>query len=162
MTFVHSRTDGGLILVEHSADEAAVARALKQHDPELELFREIDPRYMTWVWKVNRRAPDGSFEFVMGWRKDHVGEPLPLSMRIVDEVQRLDKASRGDHKTIADLEREHREKQRKEYLDGVEPIVREFSKKLDDKSFTPMPRSQSLAAARRKQRAKQKLQEFKP
>lgn len=151
---VYSRTHGGLVVAEHSADEAAVAAALKRHDPELELIRQIDAEHMRWAWTVNRRAPDGSFEFVLAWRQNGYGEPLPLSMRIVDEVQKHDRNTVGATETVASVEARVRKEYRDDYMRDAEAMVQEFGPKLDEKKYVPQPRSVRLRMARDKRRAR--------
>jgi len=96
MGLVHSQTDSGLVIAEESADEAAVARALKQLDPTLELTKQIDPAYMRWVYKVHsclgsERPP----VFITDWR-DKDGTPRDLTFSLVDRVRRLDRNSRSE------------------------------------------------------------------
>lgn len=162
MGLVYSRNGSGLVVAEHSADEAAVAAALKQHDRELELIRQIDPETMTWAWSVNRRAPDGSFEFVLAWRENGYGRPYPLSMRLVDEVQKHDRNTVGTPGSMDAVDAAVRAEYRKDYLRDAEAIVKEFGPKLDDKKMAPLPRSQSLRMARDRVRARTPNNDLRP
>jgi hypothetical protein len=159
---VYSRNASGLVVAEYSADESAVAAALKHHDPELELIRQMDAETMRWAWSVNRRAPDGSFELVVCWRKNGYGEPLPLSMSLVDEVQKHDRNTRGTPGNVDEVDRRVRAEHRKDYMRDAEAIVKEFGPKLDEKKMAPLPRSQSLRMARDRVRAKTPNPDLRP
>lgn len=154
MGLVYSRTDGGLVVASHGADEAAVAAALKRHDPMLELSRQADPEYGCWAWTVLRRTPTGGVEAVVHWREGGHGQPYPLSMRLVDEVQKHDRGTRGRVETIAEAEEKHRAETEKDYRRDMDEIVREFGPKLDGKRYVPQPRSQRLRMGRDKRRAR--------
>lgn len=88
---VYSRHHGeGLVLAEYAADERAVQAALKDFDRTLRLVWERDERYGRQVWNVvSVWSPEHPAVQVLTWRVNGTGEPLPLTMRIVDEVKRL-------------------------------------------------------------------------
>lgn len=90
MSLVYSRSDSGLLIAETgSSDERAVARALKDYDPDLRLVPAVVNNQQ--AWKVYRYAgPDHPALFLFMWG-DHYGNPWPLSMRILDKVRELDK-----------------------------------------------------------------------
>src|SRR4051795_9638587 len=78
MGLVERVTDSGLILRE-SGDGSAVARALREHDPELSL--QVD---QFGLWRVYARDT-----FVCAW--EDADGPLPLSMGLVEKVKQLDR-----------------------------------------------------------------------
>lgn len=162
MGFVYSRSDSGLVLAEHGMDEAAVSRALRQHDNDLRLVRGYDLDREVFFWKVYRyNGPDRPADFILAWANEE-GEPLPLSTRLVDEVQRHDRGMRGDFVSADEHNRRLREERHKDYLRDAEAIVQEFSAKLDGKKMVPLPRSQSLRMSRDKQRARIKDPGLRP
>jgi hypothetical protein len=148
--YVYSRSDSGLVLAEHGQDEAAVAHALRQHDDQLRLVRQ--PLGDTLVWKVYRYAgSDRPAEFLLAWTTS-TGEPLPLSMRLVDEVQRHDRNSPG---VIVDADRQtqqlHEQRQRQDETDD-EAIAHDWEGR--ERLVPAFHRSPALAAARRRGRRK--------
>ena len=156
-----TRTDGGL-LVPEGAQEAAVDAALRRHDPDLRLVPQDSDAYGRRVYKVYRyNGPDRPADFVCAWW-DRKNEPLPLSGALVDMVQMLDKNSPGRGPTLEQEEARIRAQKRKEAREATRPIVEEFGPRLDGKKHTLIPRSQSLRRARDKERARQKLPEFRP
>lgn len=159
MTLVQG--NGGL-LVPQGALEAAVTRALRQHDDELRLVPQDSDVHGTRVYKVYRyNGPDRAADFVCGWW-DERGTPYPLSMNLVELVQMHDRNTVG----VPDDEDVHnrrlREERRRDSEREGQAIVQEFSKKIDGKSHTILPRSRSLQLARQKQRAAQPNPELRP
>jgi hypothetical protein len=135
-------------------EEAAVSRALRQHDDDLRLIRSFDLEREVFFWKVYRyNGPERPADFILAWATDD-GEPKPLSMRIVDEVQRHDRGMRGDTISPDEYNRRLREERHKDYLRDAEAIVQEFGAKLDGKKTVPVHRSQRLRMYRDKRRAK--------
>lgn len=149
MGLVESRTDSGLILVEQSTDGAAIGRALKQHDPSLELQQWPHPSG-TWLYKVVARAGDGSVRTVYVHQLAD-GTPLPLSSRLLDEVKRLDRNSRAPVASEDALNAAHRAG-----LDRQEQRDREAL--IDDWKFPHgrpvLPRSTALRMSRDRRRAR--------
>jgi hypothetical protein len=90
VSLVYSRTDNGLLVAENaSGDERAVARALKEYDPDLRLVPAVVKEQV--AWKVYRHSgPDRPALFLFMWG-DEYGNPWPLSYRILDKVKTLDK-----------------------------------------------------------------------
>lgn len=163
MGLVYSRTESGLVRAEHGADEAAVAAALKQHDADLRLIRGFDPDRQCWVWKVYRYyGPERDAEFLLTWRDESTGEPRPLSMNLLDEVQRHDKNLRGDLVDSAVHNEKLKAERRADYLSEAEEIVKEFGPKMDGKKLPVIHRSQSLRRSRDKERARQTEPGLKP
>jgi len=156
MGYVHSQTGSGLILAQDGMDVAAVERALRRHDPRLEVqgHPTLYGRDLRILWKVFARLEDGSLAFVYAHQLDDL-TPLPLSSSIVDAVQQHDPNTRGRARNVdqetARLKAEHE----KDARDWGDAIVQEFEKKLDGKKSSPLPRSRSLYMARIRMRAKQ-------
>jgi hypothetical protein len=87
----------GLVLAEHAQDEAAVARALRQIDDKLCLQKHPGQISGGWVYKVFRAwSDDHPADLICTWA-DEYGNPLPLTMGLVDLVNRLrlDAPNRG-------------------------------------------------------------------
>jgi hypothetical protein len=79
----------GLVLAEHGQDEATVARALKQIDGRLCLQKHPGRVPGGWVYKVFRAwSDDHPADLICTWA-DEYGNPLPLTMGLVDQVNRL-------------------------------------------------------------------------
>ena len=108
-----SRVDGGLVLAEQSMDGAAVERALKRRDPDLQLQGWPSRTHDCIIWKVVRAVPDRPPETVCVWQSDR-GEPFPLSSGLLDLVDRLDRNARGGYKNEDQLNRERHERGRKQ------------------------------------------------
>lgn len=155
MGLIHSRTDSGLVVAEYGADGAAVRRALKEYDPNLELLPPgvdvaggADRRH----WRVYARvAHDRPLVFVTAWATSS-GEPLPLSMRLLDKVRQQDRNSRVGYQDADERNRQH--------MARLEAHARAESAALVDdhlrsaKRFHPAPRSVALRMTRDKQRAR--------
>lgn len=72
-----------------ASDEQAVSRALREYDDELRLVPQ--PTDTGLAYQVRRwRGGDRPSEFLFFWADDH-GNPLPLSMRLLDLVKQHDK-----------------------------------------------------------------------
>ena len=110
MGLVYHRTDSGLVLAEHGQDEAAVARALKEHDRDLRLVPQRSDAYGHIYYSVYRYAgSERDAEFVCAWQNES-GEPRPLSFGLVDLVKQLDKNTRSRY--LSDDERNTRKRER--------------------------------------------------
>lgn len=103
MGFVDSVTDSGIVVREHGADGAAIARALKQYDPDLRLVPQRDGEGRTrWeVWQY--QGGDRPAAFLLAWTTRQ-GEPLPLSMRLLDTVRLQDRNETRSKAPDADVE----------------------------------------------------------
>lgn len=156
MGLIHSRTGSGLIVAEYGADGAAVRSALKEHDRNLVLLPPgvdmggADRRHWRVYAKVGGDRPP---VFVTAWA-DEAGNPLPLSMRLLDRVKEQDRNGRGGYRDADTRNRELREglrrRSRQQALELVDDHV------LSAKRFHPAPRSVALRMSRDKQRARGK------
>lgn len=81
---------GDLVLAEYSADERTVSAALKAYDPHLRLIWELDSATGRQVWKVvSVWSSEHPAVMILAWRENGIGDPMPLTMRLVDEVRKL-------------------------------------------------------------------------
>lgn len=157
MGLVHSRTDSGLVVAEYGADGAAVRRALKQYDRNLELLPPgvdvqggADRRH----WRVYARVSgDRPLVFVTAWA-DRNGDPLPLSMRLLDKVKEQDRTTRGVYLDADARNRELRAQVAERSRADSETLAEEHLRFA--KSFYPAPRSVALRMTRDKARARGK------
>lgn len=150
MGFIVSETSG--LLLPSGSEEAAVAAALKRHDPDLRLVPQDSDHFGRRVYKVYRyNGPDRDAGFVCGWWNDQM-EPLPLSSALVEYVQYLDRNTVGRQPDENELADRLRAERRKDYLRDAEAIVQEFGPKMDGKRSTPMPRSRGLQLSRIRER----------
>src|SRR6266498_675093 len=153
----------GLLLPE-GALEASVAQQLRNLDPDLRLVPQNSDAYGRRVYKVYKyMGSERPAQFILMWG-DENGNPFPLSSQLVEEVKRHDRNQRG-HDTLIDedawnprLEAERRKQAEEEIME----IGREYEKRISGKSYAVLPRSPSLAAARRRQRRKNKDKETQP
>lgn len=154
MGLVHSQTNSGLILAEYGADGAAVLRALKEYDRDLRLLPPgvsvhgaDKAHWAVYAYRGEDRPP----AFVLAWVGPD-GEPLPLSMRIVDQVKQQDKNTQSvylDAEARNAIAAEQREKQSRS--EG-EALV-DFHVKGAKRQF-PVQRSVGLRMARDRMRAR--------
>lgn len=154
MGLVYSRSDSGLVVAEHGADEAAVALALKDHDPDLRLVAQGSDLYGTRIYKVFLyRGSDRPAEFVCGWW-DELGNPYPLSARLVEKVKQLDRNMRG-HQTYVDPDQANATLKAQLQADAAqqEQDLADDYKNREGRVYA-FPRSPALAAARRRGRRK--------
>lgn len=145
---------GSGLLVPEGAQEAAIQRALQQHDPDLRLVpqdSDVYGRRIYHVWRYN--GPDRDAHRVCVWADEQLN-PLPLSSALVDYVQSLDRNGRGRQVDVDELERKFREEQRKDYRRDAEAILADHDPRIEGKRHQPLPRSRSLYLARLRQRAK--------
>ena len=156
-----TRTTHGL-LVPQGSHEEAVRDALRRHDPELRLVPVESDAYGRRVYKVYRyQGPDRDAQFVLFWA-DREGNPLPLSMAIVDAVQLLDRSTVGRAPDEDERNRAMLEERRKDAERDFQAIEEEFHDRLSGKRSSPLPRSQSLYRARSRVREQTKTNELKP
>ena len=154
MGLVHSQTDSGLSVLSQGADEAAVSRALRQHDNDLRLVPQDSDAYGSRVYKVYRYCgPDRPAEFLFLWGDDY-GNPYPLSMAVVERVKQFDKNARGNAEYVDPDEHNRRMKERiqRGYDADVDTIKSEELRR-GTKSYV-FHRSPALAVARRRGRRK--------
>lgn len=155
MGLVHSRRDSGLIVAEYGADGAAVRRALKNYDGNLELLPPgvdvkggADRRH----WRVYARvSADRPLVFVTSWATEG-GEPLPLSMRLLDKVKEQDRNSRVGYLDADSRNRARQERLGKHSRSEGERLVDEHVR-FKGKSF-PAHRSVRLRMTRDKLRGR--------
>jgi hypothetical protein len=151
MGFVEWRSSGGLDILEHQGDEATISRELRKHDDDLRLIRGYDTERGVWLYKVySYRGPNHPAEFILAWQTEQ-GEPLPLSSRLVDEVVRHDRNTRG--RTLdADVKNAmQKAEEAKQWDRDQEALIDDWSMKH---GRPILPRSQSLRRARDKRRAR--------
>jgi len=152
VSLVYSRSDSGLVVAEHGADESAVARALREHDRELRLVRQPSDTFECLVWKVYRSAgSERPAEFICAWT-DRSGAPLPLSHRLVDMVKGLDRGSRAPHMDADALNAQRRERAEKDVKRHNQDLIDDHLPRVGRNPV--LHRGQSLRMARDKQRAK--------
>lgn len=150
MGFVVSGSSG--LLLPHGAEEAAVAAALKRHDPELRLVPQDSDHFGRRIYKVYRyNGPDRDAQFVCGWWNDDL-EPLPISSALVDYVQFLDRNTAGRQLDVDELDAKHKAERRADYMRDAEAIVAEFGPKIDGRRSSPLPRSRGLQLSRQRER----------
>ena len=157
MGLVHSRTDSGLIVAELGSDGAAVRRALKEYDPQLELLPPgVDVRGGAdrQHWRVYARtADDRPMLFITAWcTRD--GDPLPLSMRLLDKVKEQDRNTRSAYADEDTRNARLRARRAEDSRVEGEALVDEHLR-FRGKTF-PAPRSVALRMTRDKLRAKGK------
>lgn len=148
MAHVYSKGNHGLLVARDTApgDEQAVARQLRDYDPDLRLVPQgVVGRQI--VYKVYRYAgSDRPAEFVCFWGDEATGEPWPLSSGLLDRVRELDKNTRANYLSAearearrrAELER-HREQTAKDVYDDLRRMPGRLA---------ALPRGQSLRRAR--------------
>jgi hypothetical protein len=143
---VYNRTTSGLVLAEHSQDEAAVARLLKQHDPDLRLVPQRSDAFGRTYYSVYRYAgSERPAEFIFAW-VDDVGAPLPLTSRILDRVQELDRNSRGEYLNEDERDAQVRAERDKNTARNLEDLRDDWMTREGVSAV--LPRSQSLRQAR--------------
>ena len=146
MGFVYERTDSGLEIAREGADEAAVIRALREHDDDLRLIRGVDEERHCWVWRVYRyRGSEQEAEFVCGhW--DQSGAPYPLSMALVERVKELDRNSRGQTIGADEANRRRQERLERQKEADSEDLIADWLPHEGRSAL--LPRGQSLRQAR--------------
>lgn len=124
MSLVESVHESGVVLVEETRDHSALRRALKQIDPRLRLlspetvFPGTPPGYWRVVCLYDQDRPAVP---VLTWMTPY-GDPLPLTSRILDEVNRHRLDGRGYGKTSDERNDDLKEtvaKERRAQLDAI-------------------------------------------
>lgn len=126
--------ESGLVLVEQTTrDEAGLRRALKQIDRRLRLLapEQVFPGTPTGYWRVvcawsNERPAVP----VLTWMTAD-GSPLPLTSRIIDEVNRHRLGGRGYGKTADERNRELEAAVRKDREDARQALHDEYAPYLE-------------------------------
>ncbi len=143
---VYSRTDSGLVLAEHGQDEAAVARLLKQHDRDLRLVPQRSDSYGRIYYAVYRYAgSERDAEFVCAWVGED-GQPLPLSSRILDMVQQLDRNGRGAYVDEDERNARLRERRALDEAQATEDLADDWARR--ERRSAVLPRGSHLRQAR--------------
>lgn len=105
---VFYKNEHGLLVPDQAAgDERAIARLLKDYDPDLRLVPQKNG-YRVYRYAGSERPA----EFILYWG-DERGNPYPLSGRILDEVRKLDRNSRAEYKSPEQLNDEHKVRETK-------------------------------------------------
>lgn len=90
MEYVYSRHGAGLIVAENAMDERTVQTDLQAFDPRLRLVSQFDQDCGWYYEVVCVWSPEHDARSVYKHRENGgIGEPLPLSSRVLDEVRRL-------------------------------------------------------------------------
>jgi hypothetical protein len=149
VSLVYTKTESGLLVAsEGASDERAVARALKDHDPDLRLVPQQDG------WRVYRYAgPDRPADFILYWG-DGEG-PWPLSHRLVDEVKRHDRNTQAHVPSPEELNAKAEAERRKQDAAMVEDIVDDNRHKMNGRIACLKP-SVALRMARDKERRRRR------
>lgn len=110
MSLVYERQGNGLLVARDTApsDEKAVARQLRDYDPDLRLVPQgVVGRQI--AYKVYRYAgSDRPAEFICFWGDAAIGEPYPLSSGLLDRVRELDRNSRARYASAEELNEKRR------------------------------------------------------
>lgn len=154
-SMVYSRHGGTLLIAERAADERAVQAALKDFDPSLRLTWENDVNTGRQVWNVHSVwSPDHPAVLIHTWRDSTTLAPLPLTMRIVDEVKRQRQVD--TMKEIDNANARLKAAAGKESYDGILEVTEEFEKlgRTGRIHVAAKVGSQKLAQAKRRGREK--------
>ena len=119
-----TRTTGvGLVLAEHSQDEAGVKRALQQIDDRLVLQKHPAAVPGGWVYKVFRLVSDDTPpDLVCAWA-DEYGNPLPLTSGLVDKVNSLRRDAPGKGVSVDEHNAAHVERARRIGRESAERVI---------------------------------------
>lgn len=126
-----SGSGSGLLVAETHASNEAVARLLRAYDSSLRLVPQAGEEHGGVLWNVYRyNGPDRPASYVCAWQTPG-GEPLPLSSRLLEKVQYLDRRTVGDAPSAEAMNAAHKQKLRKdriaekqEITEAHEPYVR--------------------------------------
>lgn len=143
----------GLYVVEFAQDFDAIDRELRLEDDRLFLSYEIDLRHNAKVYRVLCEvAGDKPPVCIVEWRDD-LGRPLPLSSGILERV-RSQRARGGVAALEAQAANERMvEQAAREADEQIEETVKEMLPRMRGRKRTTIPRSEGLAAARRRTRS---------
>jgi hypothetical protein len=133
VSLITRQTESGLVLVEQTRDEAGLRRALKQIDPQLRLLRPeiVFPGTATGYWRVVCQwSYDQPAEPVLTWM-DANRNPMELTARILDEVNRHQKGGRGYGKTSDERNAEIAASAKRDRSEVREAIEHEYRPFLD-------------------------------
>jgi hypothetical protein len=135
----------------YAADERAVARALRDYDDELRLVPQ--PTEDGLAYQVRRfRGGDRPSEFLFFWIDDR-GDPLPLSMNILEFVKQHDKNTQSRYLDEVALDALKKERENAHWEAETQAMADDWVPKH---GRPVLHRSTSLRMARDKQRAKGK------
>lgn len=156
MGLVYSETHSGITRADFGADGDAVRRALRQHDDRLRLLPpgvDAGDGRERRHWRVYLYvAGDRPLEFLLSWQTDR-GEPLPLSMALVDEVQRHDRNSRAQIVEAEVANELLRQEKQREFEREKEGALDDWMGPRAEKGRLPVfHKSPALAVARRRGR----------
>ena len=144
MGFVHERTDSGLLLARQGVEGAAVAKALREHDPCLVLQPKFSEQLGTY-WTVYSTQFGGWTE-VCAWVDHERKQAKPLTMGLVDRVKELDRNGRGDVVESDEANAKHREALREEAQRRLEDLAEDWVPR--EKRRAVLPRGVHLRQAR--------------
>lgn len=134
------RSDG-LAVAYRETGQKQIERALKALDPDLFLNPDRDPETGLVYWTVAQWMGTGHRPHrVLIWR-DPYGNPLPLSMGIVDEVRRRERREdpvKAFQSTLRDNE-EHRAKLRETAAGAYDDVEREHRKRVRAAELDSLP-----------------------
>lgn len=126
-----SHTGSGLLIAEQAVTGDAVADALRAYEPSLRLVPQTDGAQGGLRWCVFRyMGRERDAEFVCAWQTDG-GEPLPLSMQLLEKVRMLDVRTRGGAPDPNRLNEQHLERAHRDSLWEKEGIAGDFAPYLD-------------------------------
>lgn len=92
---VYNRTDSGLVVAEAPQGDAAVARALREYDPDLRLIPGVPGQGIPY--KVYYDRGDRPAEHLCSWMDEVTGEAFPLSMGLLERVKQQDRNTRSEY-----------------------------------------------------------------
>lgn len=169
MDLVFTQGPSGLVVANQGSDEAACARALREHDPDLRLVPpgvlvQGERESRSDAWRVYRYCgSERPIEFVCGWWDDR-GTPYPqLSADgLLRMVQSLDRNLRGDRVEADEHNARLLAERAREAHERFTEIAREFDGRLEGKRSAPQPRSRNLYLARSRERERIRSRELRP
>lgn len=146
-----ARTNGGLYVPQGSY-EAAILRALQEHDSDLRLVPQGRDRDGRTYWKVARYCgSERPVEFILTW--GDADSAYPLSFAIVDEVKRHDRNSRGfDAEDSDTLNKRLLEERARESRELGEAIAEYHGDRMAGKKKTVLHAGRNLQLSRIRQR----------
>lgn len=122
------RQQSGLAVVEHSMDEQAVQRQLKQINDRLILWPpDATSPYYRVVFRVSDDQPVID---VCAWMDDY-GRPLPLSSSLIDKVNRLRPDAPNKGLTVDEHNDRHRARVRAQMDDRTAAVMQTHRAKVE-------------------------------